>query len=185
MITNTETELGKAAFRNTNAIDPRVTDLPTPEAIRHRLSPDGRIPIGKEVCAHGAYSNPIGGWVWSAEAVKKLYQHIYALGGRLVTGAEFESFLLTPDGRDARGVKCKDGREFTADKIIMTVGAWSAAHPALREMFPPGVCEATGHTVVAMQLNEEETDRYRKVPVVMSRNGTGFYCFPVSLLPRQ
>ncbi|GFZ51120.1 hypothetical protein JCM24511_08878 [Saitozyma sp. JCM 24511] len=152
--------------------------LQTPEEFVSLLAPSPDIPVnppGEEV---RGYHNPVGGWANASAAVNKLYEWLRALGGELVPAADMSELLYTTDGRDVRGVKCADGREFTADKVIIALGSWTASHPALRGLMPQGLIVATGQTVAAIQLSPEDAKRYAKIPVSMHHDGSGYYSFP-------
>lgn len=170
----------RRTLENVRAKESSIKLLETPEDFVSLLAPSPDIPVnppGEEV---RGYHNPVGGWANASAAVNKLYEWLRELGGELVPTADMSELLYTTDGRDVRGVKCADGREFTADKVIIALGSWTASHPALRGLMPQGLIVATGQTVAAIQLSPEDAKRYAKIPVSMHHDGSGYYSFPVS-----
>lgn len=167
-------------YRNSTRLEPKTRLLTEPEDIRKVLSPSGKGVVGDKALIK-SFHNPQGGWVHAEGAIKKLYEEIKALGGKLAPGNELESLILTEDGKDVRGVRCVGGKEFFADKVILALGSWTGGHPALKGIFPENLLEPTGQTVAAVQLNEEERERYKDMPTIANLEGSGYYSFPVSL----
>lgn len=155
-----------------------VEALNTPQAIKSRLTPRGTVPTADVPDRERSYWNPVGGWAHAAKAVEKLYEGIIPLGGKIVSGAELSELIL--DGNHVKGVRTTDGRQFLADKVVVCTGSWTAAHPALSELIPQGLITATGQTICAVQLDDEEVERYKDIPVTFNFDGSGFYSFPVS-----
>lgn len=166
-------------FNNSSKLEPKTRLITNPDDIRKALSPSGKGVVGEKALIK-SFHNPQGGWVHASGAINKLYKEINQLGGKLVPGAEVESLILADDGKDVRGVRCVDGREFLADKIIMALGSWTGGHPALKGVFPPNLLVPTGQTIAAVQLNEEERERYKDMPTIANLEGSGYYSFPVS-----
>jgi len=166
-------------YENAKALEPQIELLTTPEQVRAKLSPSGRAVIGDVALHTKSYYNPAGGWVHASGAVGKLYEEINARGAKIIPNAEMESLILTEDGSDVRGVKCTDGREFYGDKFVMALGSWTGGHPALKDIFPPGLLVPTGQTVAAVQLTKEEYEKYKDTPTISNLDGTGYYSFPV------
>lgn len=156
--------------------------LTEPEEIRKALSPSGKAVVGEKGLIK-SFHNPQGGWAHASGAINKLYGEIKELGGKLVPGAELKSLILTEDGKDVRGVRCTDGREFFGDKVIVALGSWTGGHPALKGIFPPNLLVPTGQTVAAVQLTEEEREQYKDIPTIANLEGSGYYAFPVSQCP--
>lgn len=76
---------------------------------------------------------------------------------------------------DVSGVVTKDGRSFCADFVVLTVGSWTPTLlPELAHELLP-----TGQVVGTLQLNEEQYERYKNVPVTRLIDNM-FYIFPVS-----
>lgn len=157
--------------------EPGVKLLSTPSEITGKLSPRGVVPTATVPSEERSYWNPVGGWAWAAKAVEKLYEQIIPLGGKLYSNAELASLII--ENGDVKGVRTVDGREWKADKIVVCTGSWTAANPALRGLLPEGLITATGQTIAAVQLDEEEMEKYKDIPVSFNFDGSGFYSFPV------
>ncbi|BEI80305.1 hypothetical protein CcaverHIS002_0108340 [Cutaneotrichosporon cavernicola] len=164
-------------YQNSLALEPRTRLLHDPEEIRKVLSPSGKAVVGEKSLIK-SFHNPQGGWVHASGAINKLYRDIDWLGGKIVTGADVTELIKSDDGSDVVGVRCRDGREFRADKIIMAMGSWTGAHPALRGVFPDNLLVPTGQTVAAVQLTPEEHARYADMPTIANLEGSGYYQFP-------
>jgi sarcosine oxidase/L-pipecolate oxidase len=161
-----------------------VEELNTAESIQYRLSGGGDVPIADIPSDEKSYFNPVGGWAWAAKAVERLYEGIIPLGGKIIANAELAE-LIIEDG-DVKGVKTVDGREFRAEKVVVCTGSWTAAHPALAGLIPQGLITATGQTIAAVQLDDEERKRYKDIPIAFNYgNGSGWYSFPVSVISRH
>lgn len=164
-------------YENARTLEPGVRILHTPEEVAERLSPSGKAVLGP-AAREKAYYNPSGGWVHASAAMTRVYAEIRSHGGELIPCAVLES-VIRDKGRMV-GVRCTDGREFYADKFIMALGSWTGGHPVLRDILPKGLLVPTGQTVSAVQLSEEEMERYRDIPTVSNLDGSGYYSFPVS-----
>ncbi|GAA5940987.1 hypothetical protein JCM1841_006212, partial [Sporobolomyces salmonicolor] len=135
-----------------------------------KLYPEG-VPVGSFEGDFG-YRNAHGGWAASRDAVVSTIALCRTLGVRVVAG-EASNLLLTPSLKDVRGVRLTDGRTLEADFVIAACGSWTPMLlPELKEN-----CLPTGQTIAMVQLSEEETRRYRDIPVSLCMD-TGFYCFP-------
>ncbi|CEQ43073.1 SPOSA6832_04969 [Sporobolomyces salmonicolor] len=142
-----------------------------------KLYPEG-VPVGSFEgdfgCARRSVRdrNAHGGWAASRDAVVSTIALCRTLGVRVVAG-EASNLLLTPSLKDVRGVRLTDGRTLEADFVIAACGSWTPMLlPELKEN-----CLPTGQTIAMVQLSEEETRRYRDIPVSLCMD-TGFYCFP-------
>lgn len=172
---NIDGENARTTYENVKH-EPGVRYLDDPEEIRQSLATKQNVPVVPIPKEERSYVNPVGGWAWASKAVEKLYERIIPLGGKIVAGAELEDLIV--DGKTVRGVRTKDGKEYRADKTIVCTGSWTAAHPALKGLMPEGLITATGQTIAAVQLDDEELDRYKDIPVTFNYDGTGFYSFP-------
>ena len=152
-----------------------VALLKTATEITARLDPKGSGISGSQADRWG-YFNPAGGWAHAEVAVVKLHQSIQKLGGTLVPSASIESLVFA--NGDVRGARTTDGREFIADKVVIATGSWTAN--LIKDLLPKDIVQATGQVIAAVQLDRAEIEQYRNVPVIMSKDGSGFYCFPVS-----
>lgn len=158
-----------------------ITHLRTSSDFISKLDPSNK-GINRAQHDRVGYYNPIGGWANAALGVERLHERIKGLGGDIIPSAEVVELIKTTSGEegreDVKGVKCKDGREFTGDRVILAMGSWTG--PFVAGLLPDRMLVATGIGLGGIQLNEEERERYKDVPVIMSWDGSGFYCFPVS-----
>lgn len=69
------------------------------------------------------YFNPEGGYAESGEVVAQLISGVVSAGGVLQSETRVEK-LLEEKGV-VRGVRCADGQKIYADKVVLTVGAWT------------------------------------------------------------
>lgn len=171
----------RATYENVRQNNPTVQLLETREAFQAKLAQDPRINFRAPEPDVRGYYNGWGGWANASKAVGKLYKDLIALGGELIPSTELLNLSYTSDGADVVGVECVDGREFKADKVILALGTWTPSHPALQGMLPEGLVTATGQAIAAVQLDQEERDIYKDIPVSMHVDGLGYYSFPVSL----
>ena len=163
-----------------NNVSRHVTVEPLQDSagFRNRLDPSAS-GVAAEQNNKWGYFNPAGGWAHASAALTKLHEGVRALGGDIRTGISMRDLILGPSG-DVRGVRSTEAEEYFADKVIVAAGSWSGK--LLEGLLPDGIITATGQVIAAVQLkDEEEIKRYSKVPVIMNKNGTGFYSFPVSL----
>ncbi|ODO05135.1 hypothetical protein L198_01823 [Cryptococcus wingfieldii CBS 7118] len=169
----------KKVFENVKEKIPSVSLISTRDQFVPHLAPNNAtIPVTDPASNALGYFNPYGGWANAAGAVEKLYKDLLALGGTLEAGVDFEELLFTEGGKDVRGIRTKAGKEYTADKVIVALGSWTAAHPALSGLLPKGLLTATGQVVAAVQLSPEDAKRYADIPVSMHYDGSAFYMFP-------
>lgn len=169
----------RQTYENVRKGNPTVKPLDTPQAFLEKLAPNPKINAKPPKKGVRGYYNAWGGWANASKAVEKLYTDLKALGGNLVPGAELSELLYTKDKTDVVGVKCVDGREFKADKVVLAMGSWSPSHPALKGMMPEGLVTATGQAIAAVQLDKEEAEIYKDIPVSMHPDGSAYYSFPV------
>lgn len=172
-------DAARAYYPNVSSVEPSIKYLATPDDFAAALAPRSNIPMANSPESKG-YLNPIGGWANATAAVEKLYEWIHERGGQIVPNAELSDLIYTSDGTDVRGVRCVDGREFYAAKVILALGSWTPSHPAVKGMMPRGLITATGQTIAAIQLDKETAKRYADIPVSMHFDGSGYYSFPVS-----
>jgi len=159
-----------------------IHNLPDTKAVRDKLlsllgpstdSDSNEHRIGLLTNYHG-YFNPEGGWAEATRAVATLLSHVKELGGRVIASQEVASLMKDGHGRTT-GVKCKDGACFEGDRVILTVGPWTAS--TFPELHLDSKCLATGQTVGMIQLSAEEKERHKSTPVFLDFD-TGFYTLP-------
>ena len=119
-----------------------------------------------------AYTNSSSGWADASLAVKVMMQDAVSKGVRYEVG---EASELITSGQRLEGVRTTDGRLYTADKILLATGAWTAwlmapLEEALhikqedsisRQIFTTGVCTAT------FKLSQQEAEYYRQMPILI------------------
>lgn len=172
----------REVFTNARAHAP-ITDLASSESFSKVLDPS-RTGISRTQVGRVGYFNPIGGWANAALGVQRLYEKIAAVGGcELVPSAPAKSLIYDKRGNDVVGVTTEDGRQFHGDKVILAMGSWTGPFMKQQGLFPddPEKLLATGIGLGAFQLSAEDAKRYKDVPVIMAWDGSGFYCFPVSV----
>lgn len=152
----------------------KIEVLSSSEAFQRRVDPAGRGVVGPQEQRFGYY-NPKGGWAHASGAVEHLYEKIAKLGGTIVAGAEVAELIY--ENGDVVGARSTGGKEWRAHKTIVATGSWTGSF--LKDLLPEGFMVATGQAVGGVQLTPEEVERYKDVRVIMSRDGSGFYMFPV------
>lgn len=90
---------------------------------------------------YSGYFNSEGGWAEAARAVGILLSRVREMGGKVIENQEVVGFVKDENGRTA-GVKCRDGRRFEGDRIILTIGSWTAS--TFPELKLDSQCLATG-----------------------------------------
>ncbi|WWC66980.1 uncharacterized protein I206_100887 [Kwoniella pini CBS 10737] len=171
-------ESGMKTYKNVKSQEPKAHLINSPQEFIDILSGgNSNVKVKTPSEEVRGYYNPTGGWANATAAVEKLYEWIRELKGELIPKAEFTSLIFS-DNSDVIGVKVKDGREFKADKIILSLGSWSGSHPSLKGIIPENLITATGQTICAIQLSPEQMKRYKDIPVSMHHDGSGYYSFP-------
>ena len=176
VLSQTSHAVGAAYVRNaynvnshpSMALDGRLAvDLPTPSAIKGVFGNDAlsTAQFTNEV----AYINPQSGWAHARRAMDMVCEQVRKAGVR-VMGGEVDSLMYGSKGgkKDVTGVRLVDGRSFSADKVVVAAGSWSAK-------FLPEIGKellASGQAVAHIQLTPEEAAEYAHVPVVF-RMDTG------------
>ncbi|GAA5865569.1 hypothetical protein JCM8547_007652 [Rhodosporidiobolus lusitaniae] len=123
-----------------------------------------------------AYTNRVGGWAASRDAVIHTLDLARQLGVKVLSG-EADSLITATSSRSTlplmRGVRLVDGRTLEADVTILACGSWT---PRLLPELATN-CLPTGQVVATIMLNEEEMKRYKDMPVSFFME-SGFYIFP-------
>lgn len=118
------------------------------------------------------YFNSSVAWADAGRAVEVIAGEVVRLGGRYVVG-EVGRVLLDEDASGVKGVETRDGRVITADKVLLSTGAWtsqllSPVEDQLNLSYEKRVesqINAAGTVVAAIQLSAEEKAVYDKLPV--------------------
>lgn len=104
--------------------------------------------------------NPEGGLAHAANSLKKVYEAAVKAGVKFIFGDLGNATRIkVVDGKDY--VVAKDGSEYTADKIIISMGASSGYLVDLKEQQ-----SATGLFVTHIKLSDSEHEFYKNLPVV-------------------
>ncbi|CCE79362.1 Piso0_001419 [Millerozyma farinosa CBS 7064] len=114
--------------------------------------------------------NPESGLGISFKALELAYQACVSLGVNFSFGASGEATkIITDDNKDY--VITADGSRYTADKIVVSMGASTGKLIDLKQQQ-----SATGLFLTHMQLNEEEFQKYKDMPIIFDSE-MGFF-FP-------
>ena len=119
-----------------------------------------------------AYLNPTAGWTDASLATEAMMKEAMSRGVRYEVGEVQE---LVSSGKHLEGVRTKCGKVYTATKILLTTGAWTALlMSSLEDVL--GIEEeqridkqinAAGVCVAAFKLSPEEADHYGKLPILI------------------
>lgn len=152
-------ELVDGLRENDRRLGAPIEDLPDARAVRTKLlsslrpSPSSTITqthaadsdsnaqcIGSFTNYRG-YFNPKGGWVEAARAVEVLLLRVREMGGRVIGNQEVTGLAKDENGW-TMGVTCRDGKRFDGDRVILTIGSWTAS--TFPELELDSMCLATG-----------------------------------------
>ena len=148
-------------------------ELLTPDDVRGRFQ--GMYDDADYTNIEEIFWNPESGWADAAKALEATIKAAIDNGVRYVVESVTS---LVRNGTVCQGVKTESGKEYTADTVILSTGAYTAR--LLADSFPDepelqagnrisaaGVCEA------AIHLTEEQRVRFKDVPVfVLDANTT-------------
>ncbi|KAH9895321.1 sarcosine oxidase [Xylariomycetidae sp. FL2044] len=121
--------------------------------------------------------NRSSGWGEAKDALRRVSEEAVALGVEVVV-AEVDGLLLADDDDGACvGVRAADGREFRADKVILSTGSFT---PKLLEMTADRTGRdalrvgdrilAAGVTTGLVNLDDETMERFKGMPVGIQEN---------------
>lgn len=119
-----------------------------------------------------AYLNPSAGWTDASLATEAMMHEAVSNGVRYEVG-EIQDLVSTGNGLE--GVRTKDGRLYTANKILLATGAWT---PSLMSPLEDvlGIADeqraekqikAAGVCVAAFKLCPDEAEHYGKLPILI------------------
>lgn len=91
---------------------------------------------------YSGYFNSEGGWAEAARAVGILLLRVREMGGNVIENQEVVGLVKDENGRTT-GVKCRDGKRFEGDRVILTIGSWTAS--TFPELELDSKCLATGY----------------------------------------
>ena len=123
-----------------------IEDLPDAEAVRSKVLSSLRPSTNSTQCIgsftnYRGYFNPEGGWVESARALGVLLLRVREMGGKVIENREVVGLVKDGNGQTT-GVKCRDDKRFEGDRVILTIGSWTAA--TFPELGLDSKCLATG-----------------------------------------
>ncbi|TDL23039.1 FAD dependent oxidoreductase [Rickenella mellea] len=171
VVLGADTVYAKTALLNEINLGARVKTLDDIDMVKDAF-PSG-VHIGHIFDQERCYFNKDGGWAAASEGIAYAMSKVKDLGGKVIPGIQIKG-LTKVDGVTT-GVHCEDGKTIAADLVIIATGAWTAS--TFPELSLGRRCLAAGQSVVTIQLDEDEAERYRACPVVLDFT-TGFYIFP-------
>lgn len=134
-----------------------IQDLPDAEAVRAKIlsslhpstnsittthsDPDSNAQRVGSFTNYRGYFNPEGGWAEAARAMEILLLRVREMGGRVLENQEVVGLVKNENGCTT-GVKCRDGKCFEGDRVILTIGSWTAS--TFPELELDSKCLATG-----------------------------------------
>lgn len=124
----------------------------------------------------GVYWNPEAGWCDAASATASLMAAAERRGVKKIVG-DVTEFILDRNNGHIEGVRTNDGRVLKADKIVLSVGAWTSymLSPLEDKLDIPEQdrverqVQATGTVSVYYKLSNTEVDRLTKanMPIIV------------------
>lgn len=119
-----------------------------------------------------AYWNPEAGWCDASAATASIMNAAIAKGVKYIVG-DVDRIVL--DGSKVEGIRTRDGRDLTADTIVLATGAWTSSllSPIEDELdiTEPDRAErqltAAGVSVVHYKMSPSEMDKLSDMPVVV------------------
>lgn len=118
------------------------------------------------------YMNPQGGWADAAMSIQQLSHECSKAGVSFITGARGTVLSLRYDAQKVVGVNVADGSSIKATQVILATGAWSN-----RLLTFEHASTASGQPVGFIQLNNDEFERLKDMPVIINLT-TGVFVFP-------
>ena len=115
-----------AACDNDRALGAHIVDFPDAASIASAFPHD--VPISSFE-GQSAYLNHDGGWAAAALGVERLLAEVRRLGADVLPGKQVVGLITEGEGYQARtvGVRCKDGEEVRAERVVLAAGAWMAS----------------------------------------------------------
>lgn len=145
----------------------RMRELPNRDAINEAIG------MGKEETpGDWGYLNGNSGWADAEKSMHWLFRRVRATGR--VAFIHGTATSLTRSGDSVTGALLEDGRELTADLVLVATGAWTGALVDLA-----GQAVATGQAVAFMDITPEEEAALAGMPVILNFS-TGLFVIPPS-----
>ncbi|KAJ5948266.1 hypothetical protein N7466_001281, partial [Penicillium verhagenii] len=109
-----------------------------------------------------SYWSPNAAWVNARQGIVRMAEEAKKAGVKYISGdAGYAQQLLYDEHQTCIGVKCVNGTNYFGNKIVLAAGAASGRLLDLK-----GQIVAYGHTVGHIQLNPEEVEKYRTMPMI-------------------
>lgn len=161
----------KQSWDNVNAMakkDPalqgKIKFLPNIEAIREAVG-TGRVNAGV-----WGYQNLNSGWADADRSMQWLLRKVKETGRvKLASGT---ASSLTREGNTVTGVKLSDGRQLSADLVVVAAGAWTGSLVDL-----VGRAAATAQVLAYLDITDEEQAALVNMPVYLNFN-SGLFVIP-------
>jgi sarcosine oxidase/L-pipecolate oxidase len=120
------------------------------------------------------FVNPLSGWAEAATALKKVIEAAISNGVKYVQG-DIDALVFDRNG-DCTGVKTKDGRVLSTEKVILSTGAGTAqlladSAPDRHDLQVEDRITASAVVTGIVMLNEEQMKRFEKAPIFIHSVG--------------
>lgn len=109
-----------------------------------------------------SYWSPNAAWVNAREGIVRMAREAMNAGVRYISGEQgYVRQLLYDEKQVCIGVKCADGTAYFGSQIILAAGAAAGTLLDLE-----GQIVAKGHAVGHIQLNPDEVEEYKSMPIL-------------------
>jgi sarcosine oxidase/L-pipecolate oxidase len=120
------------------------------------------------------FLNPLSGWAEATPAVRKLIERATTNGVTYVEG-DVETLVFNDNG-DCTGVRSRDGKILSADKVILSTGAGTArlladSAPERQDLQVEDRMVAAAVVTGIVRLNGEQMRRFQQSPVMIHSVG--------------
>ncbi|KAL3471474.1 FAD dependent oxidoreductase [Aspergillus californicus] len=150
-----------------HACTDKIRLLDSPEGFRGTM-PEGVL-TGDFPKWRGLFRETGAGWVFARGALEAAYHEASRLGVRFVVG-KAERLIYSDD--DVIGAQTTEGKEYTADRVVLCAGANSDQLLDFERQLRP-----TAWTLAHIQMTEEERKSWKNLPVLFNIN-SGFFIEP-------
>lgn len=140
-----------------------VTELPSRRAIEAAVGTGGG-------SGDWGYINRRSGWADAEDAMRWLRAKVEST--KRVTFLHGEAIELLKSDQRVYGARLKDGRNITAELVILATGAWTGSLVDLR-----GRATATGQVLAYLRLSSTEQEHLSKMPVLLNMSN-GLFVIP-------
>lgn len=109
-----------------------------------------------------SYWSPNAAWVNAREGIVRMAREAMKAGVKYISGKQgYVKQLLYDEKQACIGVKCADGTAYFGSQIILAAGAAAGTLLDLE-----GQIVAKGHAVGHIQLNPDEVEEYKSMPIL-------------------